>query len=493
MLHMQWEESKMRTRVARIVIAALVALAVAVGGSPPTFASSDLSAGTTRTQDPLNLRDTGLATCRLFIGPMDGVPDGQFLLEVNDIHTTAEDDRLELRGTAIRKDGAVFLSTDAAAGADFYQQILRLKIHRPAAEVDLQRLVVTVINESAGDATFLTCSIEMVGAIVGTSDAHGRVVYEFVGPGTTFEGGVVTQQSGAADAAAGGKCSDSPSNYEAPDDSGKKRCDTSDCLVTFSGSDYKWWTHYHKNPYNGGLKTIFAPRNVTVDKDGLHLFAREVDVDGNGQSKWAGAEAVATQNADGSRADFGFGTYLVAARVKTSSSWDGLDKNVAFGIFTFQRENSGDTNNPQRELDLAEISHWGVPPCGGLNPKLCSGNAQFALQLWDKGGSSLPNVDRYTIASSVNEVTLVMIWTGAKTPVTFRQYNGLHDLDTLPAQPKHEWITPSARNDFVPDNGCQQFHLNMWMGNFADQTDGLNAPPATAQEVVVTKFQYQKQ
>src|SRR5262249_10073430 len=78
MLHTRLEEWKMRTLVARIVIAALVALAVAVGGSPPTFASSDLSTGTTRTQDPLNLRDTGVATCRLFIGPMDGVPDGQF-------------------------------------------------------------------------------------------------------------------------------------------------------------------------------------------------------------------------------------------------------------------------------------------------------------------------------------------------------------------------------------------------------------------------------
>src|SRR6185436_5448911 len=103
---------------------------VAMAGSPPTFASSDFRTGTTRTQDPINQRDTGVATCYLFIGPMDVVPEGQFLLRITDMHTTADHDRLELRGAVVRRDGFVFLSPDEAAVEDFYEQILRTKIHR---------------------------------------------------------------------------------------------------------------------------------------------------------------------------------------------------------------------------------------------------------------------------------------------------------------------------------------------------------------------------
>jgi hypothetical protein len=210
---------------------------------------------------------------------------------------------------------------------------------------------------------------------------------------------------------------------------------------------------------------------------------------------------VTALNLDDSLAKLGYGTYLVAAKVLSAPTWGELDTNGAFGAFTYERLKTGDTNNPYRELDLAEISRWGRvgADCRIQPPVLCEGNAQFALQLWDdnKGNTQLPNVNRYTIGNT-NEITLVMIWTGAQQPVTFRQYNGLHTLDMLPATPANEWTkggsdggkTPTGRNAWVPADGCQQFHLNLWMGNFSEAVKGINPPPASVQEIVVTNFEY---
>jgi hypothetical protein len=212
-------------------------------------------------------------------------------------------------------------------------------------------------------------------------------------------------------------------------------------------------------------------------------------------------------NLDNSLAKLGYGTYLVSARPVTAGSFDAMDPNVAFGAFTYERDRTGDTNNPGREIDLAEISHWGWHRSGAcrIEPQvLCEGNAQFALQEWwagrDDGKKALPNVHRYTIPDTTSDITLVMIWTGAHQPVTFRQYNGRFTLATLPLGEtwNREWITPPGggnagdRNPWVPADGCQQFHLNLWQGNFTDPKPepGINPPPATVQEIVITEFEY---
>jgi hypothetical protein len=274
---------------------------------------------------------------------------------------------------------------------------------------------------------------------------------------------------------------------------GGKFCNPSSCLVDFAG--YKWWTLYHYDPdhgyyYNGGLKTIFAPQNVTVDSEGLHLRITKQDLGGPNGAQWSGAEAVAVQNSDGSQANLGFGTYLVSMRIKTAPSWSQLDPNVALGLFTFQKDKSNDENNPYREIDLAEISKWG-DPCSAL-PWVCAmgGNAQFALQIYDRNRL---NVHRYTIADSVQEITLVMEWTAAHQPVTFKQYNGLFTLENLPSDPDNMFPSSEDVNKFVPDSDCQRFHMNFWMGNFGKTVDGLNPGPSNGQpqDVVITNFQYQ--
>ena len=209
------------------------------------------------------------------------------------------------------------------------------------------------------------------------------------------------------------------------------------------------------------------------------------------------SEVVLLENGNGTLANLGYGTYLVTARVNPDirdSSWSEMDPNVAFGAFIYEKEQTGTSKNPAREIDLAEISRWGHPAgqaeCSIPSlPLLCQGNAQFTLQKYDV----LPdweNIKRYTIDPGVDEITLVMQWNGPNQHVCFKQYDGSFTIDpsTLPEKADYKWETSDNQNDFIPASGCQRFVLNFWMGRWAD--GGKNPPPSSPQEVVVTNFQY---
>jgi hypothetical protein len=219
-------------------------------------------------------------------------------------------------------------------------------------------------------------------------------------------------------------------------------------------------------------------------------------------------------NADGSEANLGYGDYLVVAQVKSAASWDQLDPHAAFGAFTYERVGTGDgtgpAQNPNRELDLAEISRWGyagpllppsppaAPPASCLtprgnpliDPRLCTGNSQFTLQIWNKAPD---NLHRYSINAGVSTLTLVMQWHGANQPVSFAQYDGAWNFGNLSqATPSNQWTTTAADNPYIPATACERFHLNFWMGDYPDAAGGFNPPPATIpQEVVVTDFAFQ--
>lgn len=85
-------------------------------------------------------------------------------------------------------------------------------------------------------------------------------------------------------------------------------CNGTGCLVTFK--NYQWWTAFTYNPpggyyYNGGLGTTFAPEQVFVGSDGLHL---RVAKDWNNNTEWAGAEAALMYQANGTeQANLGYG------------------------------------------------------------------------------------------------------------------------------------------------------------------------------------------
>lgn len=272
----------------------------------------------------------------------------------------------------------------------------------------------------------------------------------------------------------------------------RKFCGSDDCLLSFAG--YRWWTNYQfTGPpnyfWNNG--SGWSPRNVFVDGEGLHLMVKQDDL-GDGM-KWRSAEVCLVYEGTGTKlANMDYGTYLVSARIKSSATFDLLDKNVAFGLFTYEKDKTGDSYNPARELDLAEVSRWGVPPASNTDSKypfLATGSSQFALQDWTAPG----NVHRYDIPS-VKEITLVMYWPGPKQQVEFRQYNGIYTIENLPpeSQATNKWKTAASQNNYIPADGCQRWHMNLWMGNFGQGKDHPGPSNGQNQEVVVTNFQYKR-
>jgi hypothetical protein len=311
-----------------------------------------------------------------------------------------------------------------------------------------------------------------------------------------------------------------------------KHCATANCLVSFKG--YRWWTSYQVPFFNGGLRTPFAPEHAFMGADGhLHLMANN-DIDLGAGKVWSGAEAVLMFNSDGSEANLGYGDYLVTAKL-VGHVWADLDPNMAFGLFTYENPGTGPNSNPNREMDLAELSRWGWNHTGECpirgstfnfhNDTLCKGDAQFALQKIDNpynpqepdnGGPSPAQgplmVDRYDIGNSTGTVvTLVMRW--REKEVTFEKYRGAHSLDHLPQAPHRKWQVDLDRHptpeNFKTDppkepkedlrnfiavhtaNSCERFHINFWFGNYSAGKN-TNPPPKNSQEVIITNFEFQK-
>jgi hypothetical protein len=290
-------------------------------------------------------------------------------------------------------------------------------------------------------------------------------------------------------------------------------CAGTGCLVKFN--NYQWWTAFTFNPqkgyyYNGGLGTTFAPEHVVVDRQGdMHLRMAK-DWNNNNKLEWAGAEAVLMFRADGTtQANLGYGDYLVTAQIvkPVNATFATYDPNVALGIFTYERPDTGSSNNPAREIDLAEISRWGwnhvtpaaCPFSGFLRAfdksTLCQGNAQFALQDYTQHTGM---VKRYDIGLT-NQITMVMRW--RQGVVTFEKYNGIHTLERLPPQADFSWTTPPELSEFVPTpEGCARFHINLWLGNYYDPNwhplceNCPHAGPTDGQEVevVIRNFEFRQ-
>ena len=482
--------------------------------STSVYSSSFHGTGKLKELNPVDGRDKDRGHCLFYTGPHGNfLQEGEFLLSlIDDEHEDGVE--LELTGTFEMEGNRRFnLFPDEDFAEGFLEAVLSEQLGGQNVDLVLSKFSAEVIYphprkvlfpKNIGDEELINCRINIKGKVMDEDEEIDKFKISFKGRGlhfVDFHGEFLPDDdpeqlvsSSSQVSRAQGSCP-SPNLTSAP--KGGVFCNTSNCLVDFAG--YKWWTQYHFDPdngwyYNGGLQTTFAPQNVSVDSEGLHLKITKQDLGGG--SGWTGSEAVAVQNSDGSQANLGFGSYLVSMKVKSAPSWSQLDPNVALGLFTYQKDNTGDENNPYREIDLAEVSRWGNPPgtpieqCKSSPKSLCDGNAQFALQIWNK---SPLNVHRYTIADNTDEITLVMEWTAAHQQVTFKQYNGRFTLETLPASPDNVFTTTADQNPFIPDSDCQRFHMNFWMGNFGNAVKGLNPGPSNgqSQDVVITNFQYQ--
>jgi hypothetical protein len=139
--------------------------------------------------------------------------------------------------------------------------------------------------------------------------------------------------------------------------------------------------------------------------------------------------------------------------------------------------------NGHRELDMVENVY------NTLDPNDKTTNAQFTLQPYQELNG---NVHRFT-SNDNGQMTLVMDWKGANEPVKFEEFNGTYNFSDLPATPNVKWTTGNGQNGtpnqnpFIPDNGQQTFHLNLWWAWWTGTT------PTTPQTVTVTNFEYKHQ
>jgi hypothetical protein len=508
----------MKNQILRPV--AILGFALAVG-SGAALANSMFIEGRFTEIDPAGQSYQDRGVCSFTTGPREDLAPGEFVLTVGDRHSP-EMAELRLTGTytAVPTDAAndqqFTLYPDKAAATQYIEGVLRKQLADQWAVFQLADLTTDI--RLVGRERLL-CSVSLTGRLTGAGGGSRAVSLSFSHHGQYFPGagvpagsadrvtvpGAATAPSAAtaAAAAAGPSC---PLAQLAPLGLAPVpgKCATGDCLVNFK--NYRWWTsfQYYGNGdyfpgggyfYNGGLQTTFAPRNVSVDSEGLHLKMSMQDLGGGLTASGAEAVLMFTGSSGTTEADLGYGDYLVAAKVKSAASWGALDPNAAFGAFTFERLGTGSTGptiNPHREIDLAEISRWGWNHSGTcpISPdKLCTGNAQFTLQPWD--AENLKNLNRYTIANGVDTITLVMKWHGANQPVTFDQYNGAFTFADLPAEADYTWTTSSPNQDkYVPATNCERFHLNFWFGNYSAHQNP-NPPPSTLpQEIVVTNFEF---
>jgi hypothetical protein len=262
-------------------------------------------------------------------------------------------------------------------------------------------------------------------------------------------------------------------------------------MTTFHAFGYVWSNEYRNNLEGNGWfssKQQWAPQNA-IERDG-HLYLRlgEATVDGFTAVSSAELELVGKAG-DPKPWHPGYGTYLTI--LHTPVGFNDLDKegrrDVNFGVFTYQKDADPSQLNRNHELDIAEIGRF-----NGM-PNTVS-NAQFTLQPAYYGSTynNAPAIHRITIPNNPQYITLVMQWDGPNQPVTFREYTGIHTLETyLRATPDNTWTTGNGTNGqpnqnvLIPNDGDQTVHFNLWRS-----PGDSSIPPNTHLNVEIVYFQY---
>lgn len=192
---------------------------------------------------------------------------------------------------------------------------------------------------------------------------------------------------------------------------------------------------------------IFAPQNVWVDENGLHLA-----ITGD-SGVWRTAEVWLNES-------LGFGEY----RVLIQPLLNDLDPQAVFGAFLWDQE----APPHFRELDF-ELSRFGNPTD--------QNNAQFVAQPFSQVG----NLFRFTIPISDLRagLTYTQLWLPGE--VTFSIYRGHH----LGNPPESDLIARwTKKGTAVPGPGTENFRFNLWLFN------GLAPQGGQPQEVVISHFAF---
>jgi hypothetical protein len=213
--------------------------------------------------------------------------------------------------------------------------------------------------------------------------------------------------------------------------------------IRFSG--YKWKVKNSESRVGPGPNYFSAdPSNVWVDKKGLlHLKLRQ-----KGEN-WYCAEVVLSKS-------LGYGKYIFNLATKL----DELDKNIVFGIFTWN--DKPDANH--HEVDI-ELSKWG-------NEEFL--NSQYVVQ----PDTSEKNKKRFEMKLEGNFTSHIINWN--PDSLVFESYHGNY-ISSERNVPINSW---SYSHSSIPDPRQAKIRINIWLFK------GITPSDLEEQEVIVESFNF---
>ncbi|MES2766514.1 MAG: glycoside hydrolase family 16 protein [Bacteroidota bacterium] len=250
----------------------------------------------------------------------------------------------------------------------------------------------------------------------------------------------------------------------------KTNTNTGTRIIEFSG--YRWIVR-NSTTYTGPGLNVFSNsvNNVWVDGLGqLHLKLTYTN------GKWQSAEVLSEQN-------FGYGEYVFYTATKA----DQLDKNVVYGLFTWDDNTfKSDANS---EIDV-EFAKWGYATAPSL---------QYSVQPTNGGIYPERDINPSGFLLTGDYSTHGFTW--SPTDVIFKSY---YDHGWPTAWLAGEWSflsTVTARQKIqgsmtsdpviIPRPGTTtKVHINLWLND--SNFDGYGDAPSNGQtaEVIVKKFTF---
>lgn len=205
----------------------------------------------------------------------------------------------------------------------------------------------------------------------------------------------------------------------------------------------------------GPNNNLWDRSNIQIDSEGnLHL-----QINKNKNGEWTCAEISSVM-------PLGYGKYHVVID-NTNDTILKLDKNVVFGVFTWDNKSEDKGNTFHREIDFVEFARWG-------QEKVPFGNAETTVQHGDNDEN-----EQFSIQPGQKELAFTMEWR-----------EGYVRVDG-PLLSNGERLAFEYSGEKVPDPGDARFIFNLWLHNLnGDELDGLPPQNGKPQEIVIKDFSY---
>lgn len=237
---------------------------------------------------------------------------------------------------------------------------------------------------------------------------------------------------------------------------------------------HKWWINYHWSEKTGTyvygkdgvFRSNFDPRIIKTDGKSidLNIIRGQQEQDDSKTSEIVLADKL------------GYGHYAVYATMQ-NGSFDTLDPNAVFGIFTYQYSNAPSGVNVNREIDCLEV----------ISPdQKKQGHAQFTLQPWTMNAPRL----QFSLPKNMKGLTSYMRWgPGELECRLYQNWASIDDIIRNDIPPVESWMPsksdPAGTKKFLPDHtdtSCERFHINLWLL--------FGKRPKENQSVKIESFEY---